>query len=741
MGTVFLHTLSIVAVVSLLAITVPTTVTLAQPTPPNEETASPKTTHFSIAEALMPLSPEVEGILLNVFSGSLENNELTLYIGFRNQGTSVRKSFGILTRTDCSLYQGDRLTPQYANQLSANLSLMMPEAGILPGLTNSGMIRFSLQNSQGPFRLRIAGFEPVTFDPANAKRLNPATASPQTIPNHQNLILTNAQQSLAVIRLHVDNVAVSSNGEVRADVAFENSSHRDLTFSTELSGKQLYLLDSHQTLHVPVEVSESLSESIGPSNGIWSASRMTEGWVRYKIENPHALNSFALSFPEYNSLVATFNEESKSYDLRIESRPGHGSGAAASPLVAASEMYRELIIFFNALNTRLNDRQYEAFLSPFSATTGARQSMSDFLVLLGKVPVHSARFFVPNEQDINPDARGHLKEIVVYLQYQIADIARPIIAKFRCNLVLDQETNAWSITRFLPERLLPFWILGYNGVKNTDHFLLFYRPDSASDDKIGKAARQVEKAYQTLSKIKSLSLEQRYPAFFIDRQDDFANITGRNPSRVTGAVAAVTEIRDDRFVVTSGGLYINDFSFLSPSNTWGTSEREDTITHELVHLALSDFTRPFMPLWIVEGTAVHFAKQNDSFTRQALKDSGTLDTLNLSQLCRAVSTNPEVIKTLGGERIYYQFSGETVSYLIRTYGEERFLNFYRAFADYTPSQLRKISHKQLMQEEHAPLKFPLLGHHITQHLVRIHFGLELETIDREVKAHLYRKTL
>ncbi|MEM7147794.1 MAG: hypothetical protein AAF591_22015 [Verrucomicrobiota bacterium] len=703
--------------------------------------AETPTHHFTINQGAHSLSPETAGIQLNVYSGTLTDNELTLYVGFKNAGTTLRKSFGLLTRTDYALYQGDKLTPVFANSLANNINLMMPDNGILPGLTNAGSVHYNLNSPAGPFKFRVAGFAPIEFDPATAPTLTPVPSTTAPLNLEPNEVLTNTRDNLAVVRLHVLGLAVLPGGEIQCDIAFENAAHRDLTFASQLSGYDCYLIDAHQALRRPVAVSDSLSQNIGPKNGHWPAGTMHKGWVRYQVDSPHALQSLAFSFPEFNSLVAKFDESQNTYNFSIQSRPGHETATANSPLVAASEIFHELSIFFQALNNRLNERQYEAFLSPFSPTTGARQAMSDFLVLVGKVPVHNLQFRLPKEQDLRPNSQGHLEELVVYMHYNVADISPSLIAKFRAKMARDNDSSSWIINELIPDRLLPFWVLGYNGTRNTDHFLLFYRPDSVSDDKIGKAARQVEKAYQSLSKIKGLRLAPRYPAFFIDRQDDFAHITGRDPSRVTGAVSAITETDGDRFVVMSGGLYINDFNFLSPSNTWGASERESTITHELVHLALSPYTRPFMPLWVVEGTAVHFADQNNSFTRQALKNSGVLGSLNLAQLTRAVSTNTSVIGSLGGDKNYYMFSGEIVSYLIRTYGEERFLDFYRAFADYTPSQLRQISETELGQDKMSPLKYPLLGYHLTQKLVRNHFNTTLEEIDSQVKAYIYRKAL
>ena len=63
-------------------------------------------------------------------------------------------------------------------------------------------------------------------------------------------------------------------------------------------------------------------------------------------------------------------------------------------------------------------------------------------------------------------------------------------------------------------------------------------------------------------------------------------------------------------------------------------DRQATIVHELVHLSLSKNTRPFTPGWVVEGIALHFAKQHNSWSRLDLRKSRQLDKLHLRNLSR-----------------------------------------------------------------------------------------------------------
>jgi len=134
--------------------------------------------------------------------------------------------------------------------------------------------------------------------------------------------------------------------------------------------------------------------------------------------------------------------------------------------------------------------------------------------------------------------------------------------------------------------------------------------------------------------------------------------------------------------VINQALYLNDYRFFNLQRAWGKQDRQVTIQHELTHLALADITRPWTPTWLVEGAAMHYAEQCDSFTRDVLRQTLTPDTslITLSRLPYFGVDTKDATRIM----VQYQLSGETVKWLVKQHGTEVLLRLYAAYAQFIP---------------------------------------------------------
>ncbi|MEZ5302415.1 MAG: hypothetical protein R3F11_17540 [Verrucomicrobiales bacterium] len=91
-------------------------------------------------------------------------------------------------------------------------------------------------------------------------------------------------------------------------------------------------------------------------------------------------------------------------------------------------------------------------------------------------------------------------------------------------------------------------------MRQTDHFLIFYRKNSISSEKIDPAAAQAEVAYQ-LAERRKLPLAERYAAFFIDLPEQFGLLTSPAAARFGGAASSVYKMEGGDIVPPAGDVY------------------------------------------------------------------------------------------------------------------------------------------------------------------------------------------
>ena len=195
----------------------------------------------------------------------------------------------------------------------------------------------------------------------------------------------------------------------------------------------------------------------------------------------------------------------------------------------------------------------------------------------------------------------------------------------------------------------------------TPHFLIFTRPEAAAEQAI--LQQEVENAYETLA-MRGLPLQSRYVAFFSGADERFAELTGTSGSQLLGVALARFDVGGEKIVVQSHAFYINGRAFSNYANRLSPDDRQVTITHELVHLALSQFSRPFTPPWLAEGMAVFYAGQDTLEERKALVENGGLEKVNLEELTAAISLGEHDVL---GQRASteYRYAGATIAYLMK----------------------------------------------------------------------------
>lgn len=271
---------------------------------------------------------------------------------------------------------------------------------------------------------------------------------------------------------------------------------------------------------------------------------------------------------------------------------------------------------------------------------------------------------------------------------------------FRLRSDLQQHDGEWRVTDSrvvvpdaeTPVPMPPMWASGPVEVVESEHFLGLHRPGLADAGGVLDLAEQARAAV-----LPELTLEPAASHVLQIAVDDAEFASIRSPAGPQRGLAFASYAYPDPAYARSRvpqnrHMSVNLAAIFAggpPPEARGEDgmdggghefERDVTpmevFRHEVGHLALSRFTRPSTPLWVVEGGAMALAgEQRTAAWRRGL-DSGAFDGMTLLRLARREPS-------MGLTGTEYAFVNAAVSWLIEEFGAERFWEFYRDFKEFT----------------------------------------------------------
>jgi hypothetical protein len=173
-----------------------------------------------------------------------------------------------------------------------------------------------------------------------------------------------------------------------------------------------------------------------------------------------------------------------------------------------------------------------------------------------------------------------------------------------------------------------------------------------------------------------LPLESGYVLNFVAGEEMFVRLAG-HPAALGVAVGRYTPTLTG-YRVDSRAIFVNGPVFARRRGA-AAELRRTTVTHELVHLALAEVSRPYTPAWLKEGVAVYYSERPDEDTLRRLVRGG-LDRFQLDAMTRAAALGEH---DSGGATAAaeYLFSGQVVAWLVEHGGREKLLRFYGSFVE------------------------------------------------------------
>jgi hypothetical protein len=697
--------------------------------------------HFRLEGGSSSTRAGMEDLQLVLLSARHHPPFLTLRVGYRQAGAENR-----VGRIDAPSE-----TPTLAiarHQLSAS-HLMTSEsvqrpllgAGLRAGTLLSGSLTFRLPEANGhlwreeAMTLTVPPFLPCVFRLQAERRFEPRGDERLESPEGEDWVLQPIHESLAYFPVTLHEILVTETG-LQLAVSVVNESRFSLTWAGTLGLRDMRLLTSEGELLAPLLCQGEMADTLAPRSKPWEAGQRFRGQIQFPLPHPHSGDSMTVVLPGFTPLVLRHRAGERCWAV-------DGVAAAGLPQLEPTEAIGEVrmeqqrfdsaVAFFAGMSRQLQQRDQAGYLRSFLA--GARERQAEGLTRMLRVPISWVEFEVPDAQKTTGDERA-LTGLVVELHCLLAGLPREnrFITRMECDLRREQADQPWRVVDYRYLGRQPFWELGFTEIHSSEHFISFYQP--GAEDALRRAADsagQLEKAYRALGRT-GLPLGPRYAAFVIPRKEDFQALTGRDPGTFSGATSAAYHQKGGRLRIMNQAMYLNDSYFGSLQRHWGKQDRVLTIQHELVHLALAEHTRPWTPVWLVEGLATHLAGQHDRFTRESLRRQ-----LPGGAFLRHLTSQPFIGANVTDHQqiwVQYQYSAAVVRWIEKQFGAETLLGLYRAFGEANPRSWPAPTagdDRQLREsEEQVAFRLELL-----QSLLPLHLeGWQPEQVDAATRMSL-----
>ncbi|MBC8159726.1 MAG: hypothetical protein H7Z42_00785, partial [Roseiflexaceae bacterium] len=644
--------------------------------PPAPPTAAPEATvqagqEFAIDQRATSTADALAQVALEVRSARIDPGVLVLRVAFVN---ITDESFQVLGGVGGAAARlRDAAGTEYEPiEVPPSLQAISPEGGFSPGTANLGELTFDMPAGGEPYELRFPQYSPITFqlDTPLAR-----VAERPIAPGSYSLegVVRSQQEALRTIELRFSELNVQDDTLV-FDLAFANVGRQGFSLLGSLAGDAARLIDAEGQSYEPTEISASLADSIAPPDG-WQPQQENAGQITFP--RPESGERLRFVFPSFDTLTIEFDGQGQAVASVTSA-----SGGAPAPTVqpsAEEQTYAaiEALLAKQAAATLAGD--IDAVGATFDPSI--QQEQATILQRLTSLPVIS--YTLRLAPDAAPGSGSTATRVPVELRYTLRGINPENQFHHDLDYSFAERNGEWLITNTYADQNPPFWWLDDVVVRETPHFLIFTRPDAQAE--LAELEQETEQAYATLQ-ARGLALEDRYLAYFTATRADFTKLTGRG-ERYLGLALSRYEFAGDAIVTTSRAFYINGASFEDNSERLAPDERQTTITHELVHLALSADTRPFSPPWLVEGAAVFYSEETGGETRQRVAQDDRLAAASLEALTRAgaLGEHDPTGQQAGFE---YAFSGETLAYLVERFGEPAVLAFYRDYAAIPAQEVR-----------------------------------------------------
>ena len=552
---------------------------------------------------------------------------------------------------------------------------------------------------------------------ATATSAPTATATPTATPAPRLLTLdlsVAARRQPIIMRLERANLAGDT---LTLDLAFLNVGSRDLVSNGQVSGGDAVLVADGAPF-TPRRVAASLAHDIAPGR-TWVAGSANSGDLVFDRPHGDAATLRLPGFPPVQIDLTAGSAVALAEDgAPLPSpTPDYAAQAIGEVRGLLGRVGRAVLAHDEKTLAASVRRPVEFFGLPDAPFAFTRQ-----------VPFHRFEMdlFAPESTariDMAGGTPAAVRDATIVAIYTFDDAPNEI---FRQVLSGDfaRDGDGWRITRLTPDRP-PFWAVGLTGVTRWAHFLVFHRPDQ-NIDALEDAA---ETAHIALKAQLGDLVDDVSIMIVADTRENFSRLAQQSGETFVGSARFDNLLTPTGIQTVSRALYINDAAF---EGGGVSNNRYQTIQHELTHLALARWSRPWTPPWLIEGAAGVFAGEANfpalaAYLRQPnarqprLADMTGLETLDQAPIPLAVA---------------YAYSTAAAETIVERAGQAKFLDLYRAFADVDMARVRQAAGGGATV---SPERFRPLQRSVADEALRRVLGMSLAELDAATEAHLHRQ--
>ncbi len=664
----------------------------------------------------------LQALTLHLLRAKLTDEGLLLRVAFEFQGDSEMSVIGGVSRRDIRLTDSSGNGYELLDGDNSVINFDPDGHSFLPGGGVAGNLLFPLPEGKQPYKLHVPTYETIEFELKKELKEPPLTELEQET-YEVDQTLSALDDTLAPIDLRVDAIEVGEE-DVTVHLAFVNTRRTGYDLWGPDGMNDAWLIDAERNQYAPIAASDNLADSIAPPDG-WLPGQAHAGTITFPM--PAAPGVIRFTFRHYPALTLTFDEKGLQ-DVSITSRTGGPPPPTPTPK-PSQVAYQTINQMLSQQARAILEGDEDAYLAPF--TPDLREAQRAIFRRMQQVPLSDYMLELSPNEDLDGAEDGELSGVSVWGRYALAGIPEDNDFRYTAEYDLAQQGDSWQIVSVADDSFTPFWFLGDVVTDHSPHFIIFTRPNAEAN--ASTLAAELEAAYSKLQ-ARGLPLEPMNVAFFTSPDEDLYDLTGRGGTQLLGLATAQYSFEDNVVHVNSRAFFINGKAFAEHADDLAEDERASTITHEMVHLALSKESRPFMPPWLTEGLAVYYAEQCPPEQLRTLVEEGQLNQLSLEELTGARSLGEHDVL---GESVGYEYlySGAVITYLTEKYGEDQVMDFYRAYAQVPDAELAE-KFRGMFASILADMNMTQMAQEKTPALLQEHFGLALEELDEAVKAWL-----
>ncbi len=390
---------------------------------------------------------------------------------------------------------------------------------------------------------------------------------------------------------------------------------------------------------------------------------------------------------------------------------------APTPTPSPARIARqEIEALIETMAEALRQRDPEVFLASFDPKAEADREGIRAVVSGGGWPLQDLRLEVTGGDFDPEEARDVSLELSVGLEGFPSEERwhYPAEADFR------KIDGVWRVTRW-SWGMTPPWARLPGRSWTSEHFTLI-GPENLQGETAQAVLGELEEAYRDLSaRLPREAIRPRYLALYAPDRQTFEALTGKNPRLTLGAAfyRTVPVIADEEvvgFQTSEVMLALNAEGVKSYRAADPIGGRAAVLRHELVHVILAPWTRPWTPGWLVEGAAMTYAGQ--PYWRELKEEIRGLESMTYTTEFGHIG---DIFGTATARQ--YALASAMAEFVRERYGDAAFLALYRAYAEVPVETVEKhlpsIGLGTLLQASMQGI-----AQEVTPDLMRKHLGVD-----------------